>query len=203
MGAELALPDVVRWLAEHSRPILLRSFRSDSCIESTAAAIDVLAAFKIAARALPVEVAAFNAPAVEMLDRDMLARDHPDAWDAAGAHSVGIGVAPMPTRPDRFAGHLVAVVAGRWLLDLSLDQASRPLRGLTLGPLLVPYLAEQMATGWTTYETANGTTVMYRRSQIVRGPVWRGAPGWTRAAQRRAIAADLIDAYRMNGHAGG
>lgn len=36
----------------------------------------------------------------------------------------------------RFWNHLVAIVAGRWLLDLSIDQGNQPDKGIELGPVV-------------------------------------------------------------------
>src|SRR5206468_2721723 len=118
---------------------ILRAFRPDSCIASTAVAIDVLERFGLKSQALAVEVSVFNLPFVEHLRREGTLPQTPDdvrRWQQAGCHAVDID--RKLKRPGGWSGHLVAIAADRWLVDLSIDQVNRPQQGILLAPLAWP-----------------------------------------------------------------
>jgi hypothetical protein len=124
---------IVNALLKVGREEILKRYRPDSCIASTKIAIDVLSYFAIEAKPMVVRMLAYNALAWEAVSR----QEQPD-WDA-GAWSLGLGFPGDPPDPTKWDGHLVAVskeiVEGQvCILDLSMDQASRPHKQMTMEP---------------------------------------------------------------------
>jgi len=124
--------------------VLGRGYPPDTCILTTLALCDFITNFGVPARPLTVGASLFNQPfAVRVLregwpdSTDVLAR-----WYAEdGSHNIGIGyhhLAGTPTTGNAWDGHLVAVVRECWLVDASLDQASRPDKGIVAGVVVAP-----------------------------------------------------------------
>jgi len=113
------------------------------CVLASLVAMDVLQAcgFDDAA-VLPCTVVAANAGALEYerlapslaLDKQQLLAERLMA--EKNAHSVMIGAMEDPDPAGGWSGHLVVVVKGR-LLDLTLEQASRPAKGILLQAMWV------------------------------------------------------------------
>lgn len=193
-------PAPVAWLVEHARPILLRHLRPDSCIESTAAALDFLRRQGISGRELSVTVQAFNEPAWTLVEAGVMPNDEAGAavWEMRNAWSIGVGYfdGPVPP-PGRFGGHLVAVVHGaRWLVDLSIDQASRPEKGLTIRPTVIRFGAIGKPETSLTAVSADGVLLVYGLNRSPWAELYRAARGWRSAAQRKLIADELCAAYQ-------
>lgn len=97
----------------------------------------------------------------------------PDAW------SLGIGFGqPDPEERPGYDGHVVVIVAGRFLMDLTLDQASRPERGIFLRPGFFGPLSREFLRGATIVGfTMNGSEVRYEAMPGERGFLTK--PDWT------------------------
>jgi len=123
-----------------------------SCVASTRIAIEVLKKFNISARPLPVRVQAYNAVAQRLLEegkREQIMTSN-TAW------SIGLGYDTRKLKHG-FPGHLVSYVIDRYLLDLTIDQLSRPEKHMTLSPLCVDVGAD-FKSGAVKY-TENGDEV--------------------------------------------
>ena len=178
------------------RPTVLEFFSSDSCIATTRITIDVLAYFGIMAKPLAVETLIFNAEAMERVragvgfdelrrEVDALARGEP-----GGPWTIGLGFAKSAADAGR---HMMAWVPPLGLgLDYSLDQVSRPHKGMELTASVF-----EMATGHQD-ASENGLlpegyvfSVEIPRSSPY-GPVYleyrviadwfRGSPNWRRTS---------------------
>lgn len=125
--------DIYTTLLTFGRARILERFRPDCCIASTRIAIEVLRRFGIRAKPAPCQVYIATLPLFERLQKQSFTGKF-----QPGEHSVGIGYGvPAGTRPG-FDGHLVAVTDDS-LIDLSLDQASRPHKGIVLLPQRIPF----------------------------------------------------------------
>jgi hypothetical protein len=108
---------------------LRERFGASSCIESAAAAIDVLRASGVWVQVLAVTVLVFNALGWQLHGQGILPGLSPiemAVWSLYDAWSAGIGTLTDVPGLGVYGGHLVALVENRWLLDLAIDQASRP-----------------------------------------------------------------------------
>jgi hypothetical protein len=186
-------PAAASWLADHARPILLQYFTPDCCIESTALALDFLRARGIACRELSVQVMIFNKPGWRLYQSGSHVNDSPTdkaLWDTMGGWSIGIGFPHGAPKPNKFQGHLVALIEGGWLLDLSIEQASRPARGMAItAPLLAPCEVSALAAGLQVYDRSDGTVLVYGISDTIWRNVYKGARPWREKKQRREILA--------------
>jgi len=114
------------------------------CVLASMVSMDVLHALGFPdAYVLPCTVQVVNAGAQEYLrqcqglpleKQQRLVEIYKTTHDA---HIVVIGADDSPDRDNGWSGHLVVVVGG-YLLDLTLDQASRPHKGIHLEPMVVP-----------------------------------------------------------------
>jgi hypothetical protein len=127
--------EVVTALAKVGRPPILEYFGKRSCIASTRIGLDVLEYFGVRAEPMPLFVLVLNGEALDLAAQGM---SQPELQaemlkygldEPGGPWGIGVG-AEIENSAD-WAGHLmVAVPDERLLLDLSLDQASRPHKGL-------------------------------------------------------------------------
>jgi hypothetical protein len=126
-------------MAQIVRTQILRTNRPDSCIPSTKAILEALRKLRIDAFAMPVTAMVVN---------DVLwqyAHDH-GQYPVAGSEEypedgwgVGVGYIGEDTEPGKWNGHLVAIAERRWLIDVSIDQASRPQHQMVIEhPLVAP-----------------------------------------------------------------
>lgn len=131
----MAPEQVILALAKVARPVLLRYFEPRSCIASTRIGIDVLAYFGIKAVPVPLLVAIFNAEAARMVNEGMSLSDVAEAmWKISKDQPGGpwtIALGAEVENGDGWAGHLmIGIPQYRTLLDLSIDQANRPLKNI-------------------------------------------------------------------------
>ena len=94
---------VLRALLACARPIVRQQWRADSCIASTAIAIDVLDYFGLAAKPLACRTAVWNRQLVERVEAEGRTPDPEELHQwcrECGAWSVGIGYGEAIPRPD-------------------------------------------------------------------------------------------------------
>ena len=130
--------EVIQGLLEYARPEILKEYRADSCIVSTAVGLDILTSFGILAEPLAVRTFLFNKAFADRIDAGSPwpRGDEVKRWtDEDGSYSVGIGFGDQ--QPNKWAGHLVILVERQFLLDLSIDQATRPKYDMFFEPFVV------------------------------------------------------------------
>jgi hypothetical protein len=193
-----------------ARPLLLERYGPDSCLESARFVAEAGALAGVPVREVPCRAMILNAPLWKWtLANGRLPRDRAETerlHAAIGAHSIGIGYGQRLTGPDgkrvadyaapgRYDGHLVALLAGAWLVDLALDQASRPAQGMPLRPL-ARRVGPAFAAGLDVVLVVDGTAVRYEPSGDRR---YLEAGGWARpakVAELRALAAAFLRGAR-------
>jgi hypothetical protein len=129
--------EILDSLCTHIREEMLSRFRSDCCIGSVRAAIEILRYFGIAAKPLPVEVFIGNQALVDRVEvegRLPTGEGEIERWYAEdGSWTVGLGF-PIPGAPHH-VGHLAATFEDggeSFLVDPSIGQATRPHRNIHL-----------------------------------------------------------------------
>lgn len=172
----------------------------DTCILQTRVGISALALMRIPARPLPVKCVVMNAPYRKHVferpreEHDTLTPEEVEAIKATGAWSVQLGLGPNPldVRP-RYDGHLLMVVKDRWVVDLSLDQASRPDRDINLHPFVID--APAFARGKTPFLPVmfGGTSVVYTHHD---NHTYLNAPDWTMVGEREPLVQAVAGAAR-------
>lgn len=209
-------------LIDVGRPIILSAFNPDSCIASTKIGLEVLSYFGIAAKEYPVSIMALNEEAMNFLrehDGDLFAlKDETMKYTVAqegGPWTVGLGAPDLPElRPNGtvgWPGHLVIGIR-RWnrLLDLSLDQVSRPHKNMPLHATVfdVPEFwwditEERQPTVLTDGKSGTILLLMHRHDTTYRkAPNWKGISGGDKVTMR-AVTGQIITALREAGFTAG
>lgn len=174
-----------------------KGYKRDTCILHTRVAVDLLRHAGLRAAPLAVQVAVFN-PAfarwANELGRMPTSHDDMAATDGAWAVHIGYGADPRAERPG-FDGHVIATVNGRYALDLTIDQASRPQKGIVVGPHWW-IMDDGFAAGGRVhaFRTASGAYLRYEAMPEERAFLnagdWR-LPGTRFARELLPSAADL------------
>jgi hypothetical protein len=163
-------------IAGAARAAVLRDYTETSCILTTRVIIETCRYFGIAARPQAVTVQAFNPQAWDLAQRKVPLADWPPE-----AHSLGI-IRRSPVAAGVWNGHLVAVTdSPPFLLDGSLDQASRPKAGIDLRPLVVQLPDGGMAPAGQQlrFTRHDGVVIIYEKLD---DPSWRTSRNWRRRA---------------------
>ena len=114
-------------------------YRPDCCIAATAILNEVLDYFKLTGRPLSVIATVFNPVMSERIAREGMPtlEEAERDWFPKGCYSLAVGAGDP--QPGKWPGHLVTVLGGQVLIDLTLDQANRPQHGIVLP---MPILAQ-------------------------------------------------------------
>jgi hypothetical protein len=147
------------------------------CILHTRIAVDVLRELDVRARPMAMRVMAGNA-SWRGLCKQLGRYPQPDEWTAeTWCLGIGYGADPRAERPG-YDGHVIAVVNDRWGLDLTLDQASRPQKGMRFSPHFWQVSPEFLrGEEHDALSTSEGSVVVYQALPEERG--FLTAPDWT------------------------
>lgn len=133
-----------------AKPWFRRFYSPDCCILSTRVAIEALGHFGVKAFPMTVEAFVFNRKFEQLVSKhgrfpanraELL-----DWTDRQGGWSLGVGLGGDP-EPKKWPGHLVAIVDRAVLIDCSLDQASRPHKGIAIPPIVDAPVTEDFIAG--------------------------------------------------------
>jgi hypothetical protein len=197
-----SIPDVLAGLCEVARPIMRECVGPDSCIAMTFVACEALNHFGfVTAVPLNVEAIILNRVFRDGLESGRLDWERKLTEDDldAGAWSVALGLEAQRqeklARGERAGGHVVAVL-GKYLIDLSLDQASRPHKGIVLTPLVFEFDAVVEAGATWTYSLNDGDCyVEYKLRPDLE--TWRDSPDWRQGRKRyRSQVGRIVRAIR-------
>lgn len=171
-------------IGKQLRARLLQNYDPDSCIETTAATVDLLKGLGVESYPLTVVVAVMNEPlwrASQKLERfpAVGAVDYPP-----DGYGVGVGMYSSVVPKGKWGGgHLVTIAERKWLLDFSIDQANRPQHGIELGQLVLP-IDERFLRG--DYDGQDGLGKIYRHGNVwlayttkLADKTFKDTPAWT------------------------
>lgn len=166
----------------------------DSCILSTKIALQVLTHFGFDARPVAVHVFITNARFYQALDTGEITLDTPPWNQPDNCYALGLGL----IENDPANCQHVVVVVGNTMLDLTLDQASRPQHGIVLGPTAfrIPNAIDHFEDQPYQFEMNDGAILIYYPHA---GNRWyANSPNWGRrdAPARAKIAGEIIRAVR-------
>lgn len=183
------------------RPLVLEHFTVNSCVATVRITIDVLAYFGIMAKPAAVQTMIFNAEAAGLVRAGATAQQIRDAVFACteqqhgGPWTIGLGFGA--SEMDDAGGHVVVWVPSvATILDYSLDQASRPHKGIILEPLDIPVTdidishSEPLPVGFifsTNVPQPEPFGAAYAEYRVA--PDWfRSSPNWRRSSPSMASA---------------
>lgn len=176
MNTQSVLADFARI----AHPIIREYFRADSCIASTAITIAVMKHFDIPAVEFPCRALVFNKAFMVRMRKEghWPSPEETVEWTSGpdNAWSVGVG---FPKTAEPYVGHLVAIVDNKYLVDASIDQATRPAKELFLPPVLVTPITRNFRRNKEKFELTNehGERLIYEPRP--KDKVYLQAPDWT------------------------
>jgi hypothetical protein len=185
---DLDNPERLTAIGRQIRAAVLQTHGLDSCIYTTALTLHLLRALGQDAYALSVRAVIMNEPMARIMDErgaENVSRDDSDVL-AAGGYALGLGYAPDGIEQGRWPGHLVAILNRRWLLDFSIDQASRPQYGIPLDDVLVGPIDEaaQRGHGLARYELrSEGVLLRVDYMAHTGDRTYRTSPDWKRGIE--------------------
>lgn len=183
--------DVVK---THARAEILKSFRTDSCIATTRLICRLFRHYGIACEPLPVRAHIYNKSFQDNV-RDNPWAMSPEAFrdwcERTGAWSVGLGV---PNSGEDIVGHYIAYLPDKKLLiDASIDQASRPHKGIHIDETLIfpaePEFLEGKEPAVLTSD--EGVSVMY--TAHLENKSYKQSPDWLDKSRTQPALRALID----------
>lgn len=169
------------------------------CILGTATVVETLRRLGVSARPLVAEAYILNAQAAERLKRGESLEQIYAAMEVDGSWTVGLGLDDRAVEPGRWPGHLVATTTNPdMLVDVSLDQASRPQRGIHLetGAWPLEERAQAQGRGPVLLGGDNGELVLYRPRRT--DTSYRSSPDWRHVERRRVIADRAVPLVRQH-----
>jgi hypothetical protein len=157
--------ETLYFTAWHTRAAMLRYSSKESCILSTRL-FEQIAKSLLGANVIPLAVGA------TILNAEGLRRaEAGETFENEEGGAVGVICSHRGEKADRpgqwWGGHLVCLVNGNWLVDISADQFCFPEHGIILpGPLATPlapmYSAEDLLNGGTaSFSNPNGGSISY------------------------------------------
>jgi hypothetical protein len=154
-------------------------YSRSTCILHTRVATTAIRHFGVRARPLACRLMVCNQAYVDL--RTELGRPPaPDEYTAE-AHTVGIGYGSDGPGYD---AHVVTVVEDRYVLDLTLDQASRPQRGIVLEPVYFEVSKAFLAGDENKGLAINDAYVVYGAVPEDKG--FLSVPDWTEPMRLRS-----------------
>lgn len=184
------LARVWQGLVDIGRPEMLRVASVNSCIPAARLCQEVLTKFGMPSKCYQAFMVAANEKFMELMHAGRISWDEslPDWAVEEGAWALGMGAQPNDPKDD--PGHVVCVT-GRWMLDLALDQASRPEKNITLVPALIrlDYHGKNLGGSFVTPEN----TLAVWRLVPERGNAWKaGSVDWQNWESRYGFIAGKV-----------
>jgi hypothetical protein len=173
-------------------------YRPDCCIAATAILIDVLDYFRLTARPLSVIATVFNPAMSGRIEREGMPtlKEAERDWFPHGCYSLAVGSGDP--EPGKWPGHLVANLADRVLIDLTLDQADRPQHGIVLPmPILAPFPSEFLTEDGQMAGLVNGCRVVYEARPDDRS--FERSNDWRSRKRRDAVVAAAVRRLKGKG----
>lgn len=190
----------VALLVRDAQPELLATAPAEASVLAARLAVAAMQKVGIEARPLAVGVQICNSALAPLVSRHLAERR---TLPSAELMTEWIQASPAGARPPRWwtilgvgeqPPHVVAIVAGRWLVDLSIDLASAPLYGVELAPFSEQVSDEFLAgPGVVDLQTSGGELITYVRllqQDVEHLPTWT-SPAWRIRRQSNYLADGL------------
>lgn len=167
-----------------------KGYGRDSCILHSRVAVDFLRRRGLRVRALTVSVSVFNEPWAAWLQElgRMPTNDDQPPTNIWSVH-IGSGAPDEVKARPGYDGHVIVIVNERYAVDLTIDQASRPAKGILVGPHWW-VVDHSFITGASAHAfvTTTHTYVRYEAMPEERG--FLTVPDWTLPSQGGSLPTD-------------
>ena len=202
-GREIVLQTIADQAPQIRAMINAHTRKKNNCIVTAAVMQKVLQFYQVNAAPLVVRAAAYNAEFWSLVERLGWPRDDItlNEWIDLGAYSVGLGYAERgqvngSVNGSSWAGHLVLTAAipdrwGIWLLDVSLDQATRPGKGIELVPLVGVVNPDPIRAGEIMATKMNDAILVYNFFPDERS--YEGLEDWIEHKKNSKIARGVVE----------
>lgn len=142
---------MIRLFVDEATPVFASALTPHRCLNATRILLDVMRAFNVSAAPMSVTLVAMNRIFAERCDRHggLPSEEEMQVWIAEGAWSLGVDTREHRTdwATNSWAGHLVAVVQGAWLVDASMIQFSRPEKAMRMPDIFVGHASARFQKG--------------------------------------------------------
>lgn len=197
---EAAPNHIITAFIDEAGPVFAQHFTRNCCINATRVLIDVLGHFKVKAVPLSVNCVVHNKLLVDFLKEHGGGgtEEELDVAYANGAWGVRIDE-KVPEEPGGWAGHLVAIVQDKWLVDASAGQLSRPDKGILLPPILLSPASRRFLKGsqMCVLDGPAGAVLLYKAKPSDKS--FEAAPGFRHHDINVRVAVEIIQAMRARG----
>lgn len=202
----MSIEKLLNFLSREARPVILDWYKEDTCILSTAIAVDFCRHFGEAITPLTCRADVYNEQMRKMIEqkKSFPTEEQVEKWcKNSGAWGIGIGYPkkdPIEQESSKWPGHLVAYT-NEYLLDLSIDQATRPAKKMFFKPLLTKFeetKVEEFLLGKWFCVIVGGNVIIYHA--FPEDCSYTGSRDWWNPAKRKAIVDYLIDKYEKGLH---
>ena len=166
------------------------SISGGACLNMTAVTLELARRFKVKAAPLSVSFEARNAAYEDFVARFGRAPTTTD--NVEGAWAVIGGCAKPKVENGAWQGHLVAILDGRWIVDLSIGQAYRPERGIHMPSVLVGPVSNKFLRGEERASTSNDVGATLHYAAVLGDRSYLNLPGFQLHDRNRATA-DTIE----------
>lgn len=153
-------------------PIFKEHFTPRCCINATRVGMDALRRFRVESFPLPVQVTGYSPTAAEKV----LVGKKPEQG-VGGDWMTSIGFGKNEPNEEGFDGHLVLIVARRFMVDLSIGQMARPEHKLETAPFWMDVGRDFNRQGAVrTFRSTQGTMLRYQ--VVPERSAWKETSGW-------------------------
>lgn len=180
--------------AEEAPKEIYRHYRGDSCLVSTRISLEVLKKLHFKdVRTMAVEVNIFN-PLYSSKGRLPESHEEAEAWKAEGAWQIVVGDMTVEHPPDYWPGHIVTIVNGTTMIDLSIAAAGRADKNIVMRPVLTT-VPECFVKGEDKCALmVNDCMVIYEPR--IKDVSYQGIKDWHNKARVAPVVSDIIEAVK-------
>lgn len=186
------------------RAIINTEYSIDSCIATSRIMSEVFARFGVASNTIPVQVIIGNPVASYYLlgkeNDNPMTPDEIESLKEMGGYFISIGTKGEDL-PNRFDGHVVVETVDDfgnvYLIDLSIDQASRPEKKIMAFPFVALLEAQLHKSDGVMFNTPDGGFIRYDYMRDISR--FKDSPDWKKVPQHMVnTVISLIDGYCVN-----
>jgi len=182
--------DTLEAIVTVSPSILVRKYKEDCCIAATRILIEVLKKLHFRnIKPLVVEANIFNEVYCTK-GRPPESEEEAKAWLEEGAWQVVVGDR-QTIIPNKWPGHLVVILEDKYMIDLSMFQASRPQKKINMAPICTVVPENFVKGGDKCGLMFNNCMITY--SPFLKDQSYQKAKDWWDKTRSADVVSDILD----------